>query len=82
MVDERLHRKLWIVWLVATIALAAWLGRTMLSESTDQTVFMPGPLTAGHHQLQLACAACHAEPLGGKDVFQEACVNCHGDERK
>ena len=82
MVDERLHRKLWIVWLVASVALAAWLGRTMLGESTDQTVFMPGPLTAGHHQLQLACTACHAEPMGGKDVLQEACVNCHGDDRK
>jgi len=54
----------------------------MLTEATDKTVFMPGPLTPGHRQLQQACAACHTDPLGGGEVLQRACVNCHGDERK
>ena len=73
---------LWGVWLLATIGLLLWLSNAMLMESTDKTLFMPGELTAGHHQLQLACAACHTDPLGGQEVLQEACVDCHGDDRK
>jgi hypothetical protein len=82
MADGRLQQTLWIVWLLATVGLAAWLGNTMLSEKADKGVFMPGPLTPGHHQLQLACEACHSEPLGGGEVLQEACINCHGATRK
>ena len=51
--------------------LAAWLDRRL-----------PGPLTAGHHQLVDACEACHLEPFGGGEVLQEACEACHGDERR
>jgi hypothetical protein len=54
----------------------------MLRDNTDQSVFMPGELTGGHHQLQLACVACHTDPLGGPEVLQEACIGCHGDARK
>ena len=68
--------------MLATIGLLLWLSNTMLTESTDKTVFMPGDLTDGHYQLQLACTACHGDPLGGRDVLQDACVNCHGDDRK
>jgi len=49
---------------------------------TDQTLFMPGPLTDGHHQLADNCGACHTDALGGKEVLQTACVDCHGDDRK
>lgn len=73
---------LWIVWLLATLALVAWFSRLMLIDSADQTVFMPGELTGGHHQLQLACTVCHVEPMGGPEVMQQACLDCHGDVRK
>jgi hypothetical protein len=54
----------------------------MLIGTADQRVFMPGNLTPGHHQLQLACNACHSDPLGGGEVLQQACVDCHGEDRK
>ncbi len=50
-------------------------------KSEDQTLFMPGPLTAGHHQLELACDACHADPLGGGAVLKKSCVGCHEQDR-
>ena len=75
------HPALWLLWIVLTLGLIAWLGYRML-QSDDKQVFMPGPLTGGHHQIGVACAACHTDPLGGKEVIQEACVDCHGADRK
>jgi len=76
------RKKLWLTWLLSSALLASWLGYAMLGERSDRTVFMPGPLSPGHHQLQQACAVCHTDPLGGREVLQQACVHCHGDERK
>jgi len=80
--NEKAQRILWISWLLATIGLVAWMAYIMLIDTADKSVFMPGDLTAGHHQLQLACTACHSDPLGGSEVLQEACINCHGEDRK
>ncbi len=82
MSDAITRRILWGVWLLATIGLLAWLTNSMLNEAADKHIFMPGELSAGHYQLQLACVSCHSDPLGGADVLQQACVDCHGDERK
>jgi hypothetical protein len=43
--------------------------------------FAPGSTTHGHHQIELACGACHT-PFGGKEALQQACVKCHGAELK
>lgn len=71
----------WIAWLMLSGVIAAWLGYVMLSESSDKTIFMPGKLSPGHHQLADACDACHSDPYGGGEVLQHSCVDCHGDER-
>ncbi len=76
------RKKLWVTWLLSSTLLASWLGYAMFAEHSDRTVFMPGPLSPGHHQLQEACAVCHTDPLGGPEVLQHACVDCHGDERR
>jgi predicted CXXCH cytochrome family protein len=39
---------------------------------------LPGATSHGHHQIELACRACHKQPFGGGDVLQEACTGCHG----
>ena len=80
--SDNKRRKLWVIWLVVTSGLIAWLAITMLTEATDKSVFMPGALSPGHHQLQQACTACHGDPLSGSEVLQEACINCHGEDRK
>lgn len=50
--------------------------------SSDKTVFMPGPMTSGHHQIGLACDACHTDAFTSNEQFQKACLDCHGDVRK
>jgi len=71
---------IWAVWFIASLALIGWFSWDLL-KSDDKTVFMPGPLTDGHHQLADDCGACHTDPLGGGEVLQKACVKCHGWER-
>lgn len=44
--------------------------------------FTPGPMTHGHHSIELACDACHTRPFGGGEVLQNACVKCHGAQLK
>lgn len=51
-------------------------------DGDDKQVFMPGPLSSGHHQIGVACSACHTDPLGGGKVLQQACIDCHGQDRK
>lgn len=75
---------LWLVWLLASGALIVMLAWVLNSnpQNMDQTLFMPGPLTDGHHQLADNCGICHTEPLGGKEIIQQACIDCHGEDRK
>ncbi|WP_223826068.1 cytochrome c3 family protein [Spongiibacter pelagi] len=39
-----------------------------------------GEMTHGHHQIAMECSACHTDPFGGKEILQNACVDCHGEE--
>lgn len=71
----------WLVWIVLSTMAAVWLGYAMLSEATDKTLFMPGALSPGHHQLAEACDACHLDAFAGGEVLQQACVDCHGKDR-
>jgi hypothetical protein len=73
--------KLWWLWIVSAVVLTAVLGYIMLAEHMDKTIFMPGELSNGHHQLAQACDACHMDAFGGGEVLQKACVDCHGDQR-
>ncbi|MDT8386594.1 MAG: cytochrome c3 family protein [Thiogranum sp.] len=75
------RKTLWLVWLGSALLAALALAYILLN-GENQTLFMPGPLSPGHHQLAAACDACHTDPLGGGDVLQEACLACHGDDRK
>lgn len=71
----------WVVaWLLLSTAAAASLGWVLLDDepSTARAWFTPGPMTHGHHQIELACAACHTSAFGGEAVLQNACVDCHG----
>ncbi|HVR61315.1 MAG TPA: NrfA- nitrite reduction protein [Polyangia bacterium] len=42
----------------------------------EQSSFLPGPTSDGHHQIEKKCDACHT-PFGG--VAQAACLACHAD---
>ncbi len=71
-----IQKKNWKTWALAaavTVTLAAYFGLRLTGE--DRTVFVPGAMTNGHYQIELACDACHTPFVG---VRQEACVDCHG----
>ncbi len=54
----------------------------IILQGEDKTVFMPGELTGGHHQIGIACNACHGESFSDQDSIQKKCESCHGDQRK
>lgn len=68
----------WILWFLITIGLAAYLTIQLTGE--QKQVFLPGKTSHGHYQIEMACTACHSEPLGGGAVLQDACMSCHGEE--
>jgi len=76
-----MKRALWLVWLLSSAALAGFLAVNLNSENSQEE-FLPGPLTHGHHQIEMECGACHTSPFGGEDVLQDACMTCHGSELK
>ena len=47
---------------------------------SDRTMFLPGPTTDGHYQMELACTACHSTPFAGPDELQTACEGCHAGD--
>ncbi len=79
-------RGYWLLWAILSLALGTYLGYALLSVKPGSgnavSIFLPGQTSAGHHQIELACAACHTDPMGGGAVLQEACVKCHGAELK
>ena len=74
------NKAAWFFWLIITIGLVIYL--VMQLNSKDKTVFLPGKTSHGHHQIEMACSACHTDAFGGKDVLQNACMSCHGEELK
>ncbi len=70
---------IWITWLASSLALVAVLAYELAAQPQKPN-FLTGPGTHGHYQIELQCDACHTDPLGGGEVLQDACVNCHGQE--
>ncbi|HEY8944432.1 MAG TPA: cytochrome c3 family protein, partial [Polyangiaceae bacterium] len=58
-------------------------GSLAYSFTTDaKRIFLPGPTTAGHYQIELACGACHTSAFSTRQEMQAACERCHGEELK
>ena len=72
---------IWLIWLALMLTLSVYF-TFLLIEGEDKSVFMPGELTGGHHQIGIACDACHGESFSNKDDIQEKCFDCHGDQRQ
>lgn len=73
-------KKIWLIWIVAMLALGGYFGYRLLVNDADKTIFLIGEATDGHHQIEMACGSCHTSPFGGGELLQKACVNCHGEE--
>lgn len=75
------NKKLWLIWLILVVILMANFTYKLL-ESDDKTLFMPGELTSGHYQIGIACNACHIDSFSNNDDLQNACIECHGEQRR
>jgi len=69
------------MWLISSLLIVITLAYLFTKEGISKTMFMPGELSSGHHQLADSCESCHTNKFGGDEVLQDACINCHGDER-
>lgn len=67
----------WLGWGALLLVMSGYL--TWRWRGPDRTVFLPGPTSHGHYQIELSCSACHTPDLG---VREQACVDCHGAELK
>lgn len=75
--NKRLY---WLAWVASSLLgglVLAW----VLFEGEDKSLYMPGPLSDGHHQLLESCDSCHADSFGGGEILQETCIECHGEDR-
>lgn len=74
--------RLWTLWTLSTLAAALVLVAGMVYGGSTRANLLIGRTTDGHHQIELACEACHTRPFADKDAMQQACVGCHGDDLK
>lgn len=65
----------WLVFGIGTLALATLFAFRLAGP--DKRIFVPAETSDGHHQIELACAACHSTTFPGKESFQAACEGCH-----
>lgn len=69
-------------WLFAAGSAGAMLLLAVALTGMRQSLFLSGPLSAGHHQIAAQCEACHVSPFGGAGLIQDACVDCHEAQLK
>jgi hypothetical protein len=72
---------LWLLWTVLTVPAGLFVF-AIIVYGGNRSFLLIGKTTDGHHQIELACDACHTSVFGGPEVLQEACVKCHGAELK
>lgn len=70
--------RFWHWGLIVTLAIASTAAYNL--ELSDKTLFISGEPSHGHHQIEMACTACHSDGFSGADVMQQACVNCHAED--
>jgi Cytochrome c3 len=78
----KLGARLWILWIVSALAGVAVLAAGLAYGGPIRAQFLIGKTTSGHHQIELACGACHTSAFGGKEEMQKACESCHAEELK
>lgn len=70
---------LWLLWITITVPAGLYVIAVVVYGG-NRSFLLVGRTSDGHHQIELACDACHTSVFGGPDVLQDACMNCHGAE--
>jgi hypothetical protein len=66
-------------WSVLSASALVASGLLLVGKLGDRRLLLPGATTDGHHQVELECETCHAEPFGGADALDASCRRCHAD---
>ena len=69
----------WTMWLLITIMVGGFYAYTLFLDESKEELLI-GEASHGHFQIELACSSCHTDAFGGKEVLQDACIACHGNE--
>jgi Cytochrome c3 len=72
---------LWTIWMTVSATGGLFVLATIVYGG-HRSFLLIGRTSNGHHQIELACDACHTSVFGGRDILQNACVNCHGADLK
>jgi hypothetical protein len=49
-------------------------------KGATRSVYLPGPTSDGHYQIELACDGCHGSAFSDQEALQKNCMRCHGSE--
>ncbi|MEM7176310.1 MAG: ammonia-forming cytochrome c nitrite reductase subunit c552 [Pseudomonadota bacterium] len=77
---------LWLVWLLGTLVAGVAVASVMYIGGSRDALLI-GETSGAHHQIELACGACHAAdpfatPKKTAKAMNKACLSCHKDELK
>ena len=72
----------WLLWSGLTLVISGYLAYSLVADDRDRRVFVPGDMSHGHYQIEMACETCHTRSFAAGDALQEACVRCHGKQLK
>lgn len=72
---------LWAFWGAFTLILLALSAVTMVYGGPRQ-LFLIGKTSDAHHQIEMACSACHTSWFGGREAIETACLSCHEEDLK
>lgn len=72
---------LWALWGAFTLILLALSAVTMAYGGPRQ-LFLIGKTSDAHHQIEMACSACHTSWFGGREAIETGCLSCHEEDLK
>ena len=72
---------LWAFWGALTLILLALSAVTMAYGGPRQ-LFLIGRTSDAHHQIEMACSACHTSWFGGREAIETGCLSCHEEDLK
>jgi len=81
MAGKRKTRWLWAMWGVPILLLLGFAALTM-AYGGPRHLLLIGKTTDAHHQIELACNACHTRWFGGRAAIETACQSCHAEDLK
>lgn len=72
--------QLWLLWFLLTVFGGCVMVAGMFYGGPSRAKLLIGETTSGHHQIELACGACHTSSFNSSDDIDKTCHGCHDAE--